>query len=216
MRLLDIVFYLLRSNSKVTINELSRIFNVSTRTIKRDLDKLSILGIPIIIHRGQNGGVEIDDNYVIRRQMLKYTDYESLIFALYIGERISKNIDDSFLIDKFRIVDNDKCSEILGKLKDRFIVDLYEEKFDTKSEICKEIDKALDNKCFIEIETRKGKSVIIPISYVLRKEGLCLYCYSEEYNLILINEIYSVKILNKNYDKNIISYIDNKNNLKLI
>lgn len=103
MRLLDIVFYLLRSNSKVTINELSRIFNVSTRTIKRDLDKLSILGIPIIIHRGQNGGVEIDDNYVIRRQMLKYTDYESLIFALYIGERISKNIDDSFLIDKFRI-----------------------------------------------------------------------------------------------------------------
>ena len=216
MRLLDIVFYLLRSNSKVTINELSRIFNVSTRTIKRDLDKLSILGIPIIIHRGQNGGVEIDDNYVIRRQMLKYTDYESLIFALYIGERISKNIDDSFLIDKFRIVDNDKCSEILGKLKDRFIVDLYEEKFDTKSEICKEIDKALDNKYFIEIETRKGKFVIIPISYVLRKEGLCLYCYSEEYKLILVNEIYNVKILNKSYDNNIISYMDNKENLELM
>lgn len=216
MRLLDIVFYLLRSNSKVTINELSRIFNVSTRTIKRDLDKLSILGIPIIIHRGQNGGVEIDDNYVIRRQMLKYTDYESLIFALYIGERISKNIDDSFLIDKFRIVDNDKCSEILGKLKDRFIVDLYEEKFDTKSEICKEIDKALDNKCFIEIETRKGKFVIIPISYVLRKEGLCLYCYSEEYKLILVNEIYNVKILNKSYDNNIISYMDNKENLEVM
>ena len=216
MRLLDIVFYLLRSSSKVTISELSRIYNVSTRTIKRDLDKLSILGIPIIIHRGKNGGVEIDEDYVIRRQMLTYNDFEELILALYIGENISKNIDKSFLIDKFRIVENDKSSEILSKFKERFIVDLYEEKFDTKNEICKEIDKALDNKCFIEIETRKGKSVIIPISYVLRKEGLCLYCYSEEYNLILINEIYSIKILNKNYDKNIISYIDNKNNLKLI
>ena len=148
--------------------------------------------------------------------MLRYNDYEALIFALYIGENISKNIDESILIDKFRIIEKDKCSEFLVKLKERFIVDLYEEKFDTKSEICKEIDEALDNKCFIDIETRKGKLVIIPISYVLRKEGLCLYCYSEEYNLILVNEIYSVKILNKSYDKNIISYIDNKKNLKLI
>ncbi len=216
MRLLDIVFYLLRSSCKVTISELARIYDVSTRTIKRDLDKLSVLGIPIIIHRGKNGGVEIDENYVIRRQMLRYNDYEALIFALYIGENISKNIDESILIDKFRIIEKDKCSEFLVKLKERFIVDLYEEKFDTKSEICKEIDEALDNKCFIDIETRKGKLVIIPISYVLRKEGLCLYCYSEEYNLILVNEIYSVKILNKSYDKNIISYIDNKKNLKLI
>lgn len=216
MRLLDIVFYLLRSSCKVTISELARIYDVSTRTIKRDLDKLSVLGIPIIIHRGKNGGGEIDENYVIRRQMLRYNDYEALIFALYIGENISKNIDESILIDKFRIIEKDKCSEFLVKLKERFIVDLYEEKFDTKSEICKEIDEALDNKCFIDIETRKGKLVIIPISYVLRKEGLCLYCYSEEYNLILVNEIYSVKILNKSYDKNIISYIDNKKNLKLI
>lgn len=216
MRLLEIVFYLLRSNSKVTINELSRIYNVSTRTIKRDLDKLSVLGIPIIIHRGQNGGVEIDESYVIRRQMLKYNDYESLIFALYIGEGISKNIAESFLIDKFKTVDNKKCSEVLGKLKDRFIIDLYKEKFDTKSEICNEIDKALDNKCFIEIETRKGKFSIIPISYVLRKEGLCLYCYGEEYNLILVNGIYNVKILNKSYDDNMISYMDNKKDLKVI
>ena len=189
MRLLDIVFYLLRSSCKVTISELARIYDVSTRTIKRDLDKLSVLGIPIIIHRGKNGGVEIDENYVIRRQMLRYNDYEALIFALYIGENISKNIDESILIDKFRIIEKDKCSEFLVKLKERFIVDLYEEKFDTKSEICKEIDEALDNKCFIDIETRKGKLVIIPISYVLRKEGLCLYCYSEEYNLILVIKV---------------------------
>ena len=90
MRLLEIVFYLLRSSSKVTINELARSYNVSTRTIKRDLDKLSVLGIPIMIHRGKNGGVEIDESYVIRRQMLRYSDYEALLFALYICESISK------------------------------------------------------------------------------------------------------------------------------
>lgn len=216
MRLLEIVFYLLRSSSKVTINELARIYSVSTRTIKRDLDKLSILGIPIMIHRGKNGGVEIDENYVIRRQMLKYSDYEALLFSLYICESISKDINEAFLLDKFKILENKKGSEILDKLKERFIVDLYEDKFDANSKVCNEIDKALDSKSFIEIEIKQGKISIFPISYILRKEGLCLYCYSEEYKLILINKIYNVKVINKSYDNNIISYIDNKSNIKII
>ena len=57
MRLLDLIFYLLKCSSKVTIKELAKTFNVSTKTIQRDLDKLSILGIPIIIYRGKDGGV---------------------------------------------------------------------------------------------------------------------------------------------------------------
>ena len=90
MRLLDILFYLLRSNSKVTVRQLSQEFNVSTKTIRRDLDKLSLAGIPIIFYRGVNGGVEIDKNYTIAKHILKYSDYQSLIFALYIGENISE------------------------------------------------------------------------------------------------------------------------------
>ena len=216
MRLLEIVFYLLRSSSKVTINELARSYNVSTRTIKRDLDKLSVLGIPIMIHRGKNGGVEIDESYVIRRQMLRYSDYEALLFALYICESISKEISETFLLDKFKILENKKGSETLDKLKERFIVDLYEEKFDANSKVRNEIDKALDSKSFIEVELKQGTISIFPISYILRKEGLCLYCYSEEYKLILINKIYNVKIINKSYDNNIISYVDNKNNVKIM
>ena len=92
MRLLELVFYLLRSSSKVTINELAREFDVSTKTIRRDLDKLSVIGIPIITHRGVNGGVEIDKNYVISKHILREHDYESLLLALYIGENISENI----------------------------------------------------------------------------------------------------------------------------
>ncbi len=167
MRLLEIVFYLLRTSSKVTINELSRIYNVSTRTIKRDLDKLSVLGIPIMIHRGKNGGVQLDESYLIRRQLLTDSDYEELILALYIGENISNNIDRAFLIDKFKMLGNKKAFEVFSKLKDRFIIDLYEEKFDVKSKVCREIDKALESKSFLEIETKDEKSSVIPISYCL-------------------------------------------------
>lgn len=216
MRLLDILFYLLKRNSKVTIRQLSQVFNVSTKTIQRDLDKLSILGIPIILHRGANGGVEIDKNYTISRHILRYSDYESLIFALYIGENISKNISESFLIEKFKLVDRERCSNILSNIKDRFIIDLYEDKFDNESEICKNIDIALDSKSYIELDINDNTLEVYPISYVLRKEGLCLYCYNEEYMIILVSKISNVIISDKSYDGKIVSYESNKDKLKFI
>lgn len=216
MRLLDILFYLLKRNSKVTIRQLSQVFNVSTKTIQRDLDKLSILGIPIILHRGANGGVEIDKNYTISRHILRYSDYESLIFALYIGENISKNISESFLIEKFKLVDRERCSNILSNIKDRFIIDLYEDKFDNENEICKNIDIALDSKSYIELDINDNTLEVYPISYVLRKEGLCLYCYNEEYMIILVSKISNVIISDKSYDGKIVRYESNKDKLKFI
>lgn len=216
MRLLEIVFYLLRCNSKVKIKELAIMFDVSKKTIQRDLDKLSVLGIPIIVHRGKNGGVEIDKNYIIARQILKYSDYEALILALYIGESVSKKVKDSHLIDKFRMVDKDKCSKLLDKYTEKFIVDLCENNNDFKNHIMNDIDKTLENQCSMEVELKSGKIIVYPISYVLRKEGLSLYCYQDGYKLILIDEILDIDISNKTYCFNKIEYLDNKNNVEFI
>lgn len=216
MRLLDIVFYLLRCNSKVTIKELASMFDVSIKTIQRDLDKLTILGIPIIVYRGKNGGVEIDKNYIIARQLLKYSDYDSLMLALYIGENISENIQNSYLIDKFKLVGPEKCSNVVDKYRERLIVDLYEEKIDLKSDVFKVIDNALDNKTSLEIELKNKSIKVFPINYVLRKEGLCLYCYKGEYILVLIDKILNATIYDESYDGNIVNYVDNKRNVILI
>ena len=151
MRLLELIFYLLRVNKKVTVKELAEMFNVSTKTIQRDIDKLSVLGIPINIYRGSKGGIEIDKNYIINKHLLRHQDYDSLIASLYIGESISKTISDSFLVDKFKSVDNDRCSKVLDNLNDRFIVDLFDEKFDSHKEICDEINNALEDKSVIKI-----------------------------------------------------------------
>ena len=203
MRLLDIIFYLLRKGSKITMNELAEYFNVSIKTIQRDLDKLSVVGIPLIIHRGKNGGVEI---------MLRYEDYENLIFAMYIAESISKNLRKSYLSDRFRIIDNDRYSQILSKYKKRYILD-YKDEFDIKNEVCKMIDNALDNKFYIEVYINDRKIEVFPIFYVIRNEGLYLYCYNGEYLLIYVNEIKDVLIINKIYEGKIISYEHNKEKL---
>ncbi|WP_240688204.1 HTH domain-containing protein [Bacillus sp. BH2] len=67
-RMFSILIYLLKKN-KVSAEELANEFEVSTRTIYRDMDALSSIGIPIISYLGKNGGFTLIDNY----QLDKFT-----------------------------------------------------------------------------------------------------------------------------------------------
>ena len=216
MRLLDLIFYLLKCSSKVTIKELAKTFNVSTKTIQRDLDKLSILGIPIIIYRGKDGGVEIDKNYIIAKQVLKQSDYCALITSLYIGEHLSGSIHEASLIDKFRLMDPNKCSDIINHLQKRLIIDLPYPNFDLESELCQIINQALDNRAFIKLKINHEMMEVLPISYVLKPEGLCLYCYTGEYLLIQLAHICEANLSSKICTDIIIDYNDNKEKIKFI
>ena len=51
------IIYLLLSKNTMTAKELSEYFEVSTRTIYRDIELLSELNIPIYMSKGKNGGI---------------------------------------------------------------------------------------------------------------------------------------------------------------
>ena len=51
------ILYLLLSNNTITAKELSEYFEVSTRTIYRDIEVLSEFHIPIYMSKGKNGGI---------------------------------------------------------------------------------------------------------------------------------------------------------------
>ena len=57
-RLIGILTVLLK-NKKITAPELAKHFEVSRRTILRDIDTLNMAGIPIVATRGGNGGIAI-------------------------------------------------------------------------------------------------------------------------------------------------------------
>ncbi len=61
-RLISIITCLLQ-NEKLTAQELAQKFEVSHRTILRDIDSLSLAGIPIVTSQGNNGGISIMDGY---------------------------------------------------------------------------------------------------------------------------------------------------------
>ena len=57
-RLFEILYYLI-DKKETTANELAEYFEVSVRTIYRDLDRLLVAGIPIITKQGSKGGVSL-------------------------------------------------------------------------------------------------------------------------------------------------------------
>lgn len=60
-RLLAIIVYLL-NHEKVKAQELADKFEVSVRTIYRDIDAISLAGIPIVTYQGTDGGIGIAEN----------------------------------------------------------------------------------------------------------------------------------------------------------
>lgn len=80
-RLLGITIYLL-NHGRTSARALSEHFEVSTRTIMRDIDTLSIAGIPISSNYGTDGGYEILDTYKLNSQLAGEGDYEYTVAAL--------------------------------------------------------------------------------------------------------------------------------------
>lgn len=80
-RLTEIIIILLNKKI-VTAKELADKFEVSTRTIYRDIEELSLSGIPVYMSKGKNGGISLLEEYSINKTILSDKDKQSLIVAL--------------------------------------------------------------------------------------------------------------------------------------
>lgn len=80
-RLFEIV-YLLLERGTVTAGELARRFEVSARTIHRDLEALCQAGIPVYTVRGCGGGIRLMDNFVLNKLVLSREERRGVLDAL--------------------------------------------------------------------------------------------------------------------------------------
>ena len=99
-RLFKIVYYLLE-HEKSTASELAEKFEVSVRTIYRDIDALSSAGIPIYATQGKGGGIYLLDNFVLDRSVFSDNEKEQILTALKgISAADGNNLDE--LLTKLR------------------------------------------------------------------------------------------------------------------
>lgn len=80
-RLFKIVYFILEKG-RVTASELAEKFEVSVRTIYRDIDVISSAGIPIYVTAGRHGGIQILDNYVLDKAFFSDKEQQDIILAL--------------------------------------------------------------------------------------------------------------------------------------
>lgn len=87
-RMIGILSILLQQQ-KVTAPYLAEMFEVSRRTINRDIEALCMAGIPLVTESGQNGGVSIMDGYKIDRTLLSASDMQAILAGLRSLDSVS-------------------------------------------------------------------------------------------------------------------------------
>lgn len=97
-RLIAIMNYLLR-HGRTSAQKLAEEFEVSTRTIVRDMETLGQAGIPIQSTCGVDGGYSIMDTYVMDRKVISRKDHDHIITALsallsaYADKSVEQTVD---------------------------------------------------------------------------------------------------------------------------
>ena len=89
-RLMGIVVYLL-NNGRTSAQKLAEEFEVSSRTIMRDMESIELAGIPIQSFYGVEGGYQIMDSFVLEKQIATTHDYDWIAAALK-GKAVSVDL----------------------------------------------------------------------------------------------------------------------------
>lgn len=80
-RLIGILSLLLQKDT-VTAPELAAQFEVSRRTINRDIEDLCKAGIPVVTRQGTGGGISIMENYRMERTLLTNAEMQDILAGL--------------------------------------------------------------------------------------------------------------------------------------
>lgn len=80
-RRLGIIYTLIRKKT-VTARELAEQYEVSERTIYRDMEALSMSGVPIYAKKGKNGGICLMDGFVLDKLLVTEGEQQQILAAL--------------------------------------------------------------------------------------------------------------------------------------
>ncbi len=208
-RQLEILLSLLKKK-KTTYKQLAQEFEVSTKTIERDINRLSAMGVPVQCIQGKYGGVSIDEKYKLSASFFTNEDIQDIIFALTAFDSFGKKQCKDRILKKLCMIAPELVELLESDAKEYFVCDLINEKIDMQSETCKNINECMNRDVFLKIFLDNYKQLVAPISYVLKPEGLYLYCFNGDYDLISINTIEHTEITENEFIRDFIPYKENK------
>lgn len=199
-RLFRILYYILEKG-KVTANELSEKFEVSVRTIYRDIDVISSAGIPIYATQGKGGGIEIADDFVLKKSLLSEKEQEQILVALKGLEGINKQYENELLtkLSAFFKIKNTNWIEVDFTNWQRG--NEYDELFnDIKSAI---INKNIIRFTYFSSNKKETSREVKPIRLLFKGWDWYVYTFCllrNEFRYFKLSRIRDLKILDENFE----------------
>src|SRR5690554_3441058 len=102
-RLLSIIILLI-NRRRVQAKELADLFEVSIRTIYRDIETINQSGIPIITYQGANGGIGLTEGYRLDRNLLTNDDLVAITTALRSISTTHRSVSNQVLMEKINSI----------------------------------------------------------------------------------------------------------------
>ena len=215
-RLFEIVYILLERKT-ITAKELAERFEVSTRTIYRDIEILSQAKIPVYANKGNGGGIGLLEDYVLDKSMLSEEEQNQILFALQSMEKISNQDEKNIL---------EKMSSIFNKSKTNWIdVDFSDWGINgEQDQTFNLIRNAILKHNVIEFvyynsygEEKKRQAEPLQIYFKDKSWYLKAYCrLKQDYRLFKISRMKDIKLLNETFERELPQIKENKFDYKTI
>lgn len=194
------MIYLLLEKGKMTAPDLAKYFEVSIRTIYRDIDILSSAGIPVYATQGKGGGICIQENFILNKSILSDQEQKQILMAL----------------QGIRLVEEDNTSALLSKLSSVFQkqnVNWFEFDFSTwtKTGAGKTTFHILQSAIFkskrVSFRYYNGKGEVIkrivePLKLVFKASDWYLYGFCSmrnDYRFFKLTRIRDIEMSNEGY-----------------
>lgn len=179
-RLLSILIILLRRD-RVRAKELAETFEVSVRTILRDIDALNLAGIPIVTYQGPKGGIGIAEGFRLDKSVLTDDEMTTIITALRSLTTTLNSNKHEILIEKFKNTLSTSQLNLLNSKVNHLIVDLspwergsqIKEKLNTLHEAIENHKEITFN--YVDSQGINTKRLVEPYSLVLKGQNWYLY-----------------------------------------
>lgn len=198
-RLFETVYYLI-DHKQTTAKALAEHFEVSVRTVYRDLDRLIVAGFPIYTTQGVNGGVSIDDDFVLDKTVFSDDEQRQILSSLRCIETLQGK-DSTGLINKMTALFN---KHAVDWIEVDFTTWHQDNQLNTKFNLLKQ---AILGQIEIEFSYINGigdksKRLVWPNKLFFKSDTWYLqgYCLSKkDYRVFRLSRISGLKITNKKF-----------------
>lgn len=204
------ILYLLLEKGSTTAPELARLFEVSVRTIYRDIERLSMAGIPLYSVSGKAGGIFLMKDFVLDRTLVSEDEKLELLSSLQGIQALTDDRQDLLL---------EKLESIFQVSIDPWIeVDLTDRrKREGQKELFDNIKQAILEKRRLVITYLGGSGqktvrTVEPFKLVFKKRDWYLHaycCLKEEWRFFKLSRIRNYYLTNEIVkQKNVLDLVD--------